>query len=170
MGIRLAPRRDPESKGVRLEDHRFPVRRIEGAARQDLQFVADTGEDFPQRSRSGLPPIRRAVSSTRLSDQCPIRAVYKGVKNHKASRDRAEMDKSEQTDTQATDNRSDLTSRFKLIFSTVTALTVLALILSVLLAALGGDSEQVTAAAEACSTTYKMGFGAIVGLIGGRVA
>lgn len=80
------------------------------------------------------------------------------------------MDKSEQTDTQATDNRSDLTSRFKLIFSTVTALTVLALILSVLLAALGGDSEQVTAAAEACSTTYKMGFGAIVGLIGGRVA
>ncbi|MCG0284848.1 hypothetical protein [Streptomyces sp. PSAA01] len=40
----------------------------------------------------------------------------------------------------------------------------------VLLAAFGGDSEQVKAAAEACSTTYMMGFGAIVGLIGGKVA
>jgi hypothetical protein len=60
--------------------------------------------------------------------------------------------------------------RFKLIFSTVAALTVLALILTVLLAAFGGDSEQVKAAAEASSTTYKMGFGAIVGLIGGRAA
>jgi hypothetical protein len=50
----------------------------------------------------------------------------------------------------------------------VAALTALALILTVMLAAFGGDSEQVKAAAEACSTTYKMGFGAIVGLIGGR--
>ena len=58
---------------------------------------------------------------------------------------------------------SDLTPRFKLIFSTVTALTVMALIFNVLLAAFGGDSEQVKAAAEACSTTYQMGFGAIVG-------
>lgn len=63
-----------------------------------------------------------------------------------------------------------MTPRFKLIFSTVTALTVMALILNVLLAAFGGDSEQVQAAAEACSTTYMMGFGAIVGLIGGQVA
>jgi hypothetical protein len=47
---------------------------------------------------------------------------------------------------------------------------VLALILTVLLAAFGGDSEQVKVAAETCSTTYKMGFGAIVGLIGGRAA
>lgn len=67
------------------------------------------------------------------------------------------------------ESKSDLTPRFKLIFSTVAALTFLALILDVLLAAFGGDSEQVKAAAEACSTTYKMGFGAIVGLIGGRV-
>lgn len=43
------------------------------------------------------------------------------------------------------------------------ALTVLALILNVLLAMFGDGSEQVQAAAEACSTTYKMGFGAIVG-------
>ena len=68
------------------------------------------------------------------------------------------------------ENKSDLTPRFKLIFSTVAALTVLALISNVLLAMFGDGSEQVQAAAEACSTTYKMGFGAIVGLIGGRVA
>lgn len=67
------------------------------------------------------------------------------------------------------ENKSDLTPRFKLIFSTVAALTILSLILNVVLAAFGSDSEQVRAAAEACSTTYKMGFGAIVGLIGGKV-
>lgn len=48
------------------------------------------------------------------------------------------------------------------------ALTVLALLLNVLLAVFGSDSDQVKAAAETCSTTYKMGFGAIVGLIGGK--
>lgn len=64
---------------------------------------------------------------------------------------------------------ADRMPHFKLIFSTVAALTVLAMILNVLLAALGSESEQVRAAAEACSTTYKMGFGAIVGLIGSRV-
>lgn len=68
------------------------------------------------------------------------------------------------------DNKSDLIDRFDLIFSTVAALTVLALILNVLLAVFGGDSPQVKAAAEACSMTYMMGFGAIVGLIGGKVA
>lgn len=57
---------------------------------------------------------------------------------------------------------------FKLIFSTVVALTVLALLLNLLLAVFGNDSHQIRAVAETCSTTYKMGFGAIVGLIGGR--
>lgn len=66
-------------------------------------------------------------------------------------------------------DKSDLTPRFKLVFLTVVTLTVLALILNVVLAAFGGDSEQVRAASEACSTTYKMGFEAIVGLISGRV-
>ena len=82
---------------------------------------------------------------------------------------RARTDEPDQKSIRTPENKSDLTPRFKLIFSTVAALTVLALILNVLLAMFGGDSEQVKAAAEACSTTYKMGFGAIVGLIGGRV-
>jgi hypothetical protein len=83
-------------------------------------------------------------------------------------RNRARSVEPEQKRIRTPDSGADLTPRFKLIFSTVAALTVLALILTVLLAALGGGSEQVMAAAEACSTTYKMGFGAIVGLIGGR--
>ena len=57
---------------------------------------------------------------------------------------------------------------FRLIFATVVALTVLALILNVFLSIAGGDSEQVRTAVETCSTTYKMGFGAIVALLGSR--
>lgn len=58
------------------------------------------------------------------------------------------------------------TPHFRLIFITVVALTVLALLLNVLLAVFGGDSEMVQSVVETCSTTYKMGFGAIVGLTG----
>jgi hypothetical protein len=60
------------------------------------------------------------------------------------------------------------TGHFELVFATVVGLTLIALLLSVLLALAGGDSEQAARAAEACTTTYKMGFGAIVGLICGR--
>lgn len=63
-----------------------------------------------------------------------------------------------------------LTPRFKLVYSTVVALTLLALALNVLLALVGGDSDHISAAAEACSTTSKMGFGAIVALMGHRQA
>ena len=90
------------------------------------------------------------------------------MENQDPDRNRARSVEPEQKRIRTSDNEADLTPRFKLIFSTVAALTALALILTVLLAAFGGDSEQVKAAAEACSTTYKMGFGAIVGLIGGR--
>jgi hypothetical protein len=54
------------------------------------------------------------------------------------------------------------------IFLTVAAFTLVALILHVLLAIFGNDSQQTQAAAEAISTTYKMGFGAIVRLLGRR--
>ena len=66
--------------------------------------------------------------------------------------------------------QGQLTPRFKLVYWTLVALTLLALALNVLLALVGGDSDQVRAAAEACSTTYKMGFGAIVGLTTQRLA
>jgi hypothetical protein len=56
--------------------------------------------------------------------------------------------------------------RFTLIFITVVALTLLTLILNVVLALIGGDTEAVETASETCSTTYKMGFGAIVALLG----
>jgi hypothetical protein len=92
------------------------------------------------------------------------------VENQGPGRNRARSVEPKQKRIRTPDNEADLTPRFKLIFSTVAALTVLALILTVLLAVFGGDSEQVKAAAEACSTTYKMGFGAIVGLMGGRAA
>ena len=64
--------------------------------------------------------------------------------------------------------QGQLTPRFKLIYSTLVALTLLALALNVLLALVGGDSDQIRTAAETCSTTYKMGFGAIVGLLSHR--
>jgi hypothetical protein len=92
------------------------------------------------------------------------------VENQHPGRIRARRAQPEPDSVRTPENKSDLTPRFKLVFSTVAALTVLALILNVLLAMFGDGSEQVKAAAEACSTTYKMGFGAIVGLIGGRVA
>ena len=61
--------------------------------------------------------------------------------------------------------QGQLTPRFKLVYSTLFALTLLALALHVLLAMVGGDLDQIRTATETCSTTYKMGFGAIVALI-----
>ena len=66
--------------------------------------------------------------------------------------------------------QGQLTPRFKLIYSTVVILTLLALALNVLLAIVGDDSDQIKNVTEACSTTYKMGFGAIVALMGQRHA
>ena len=61
-----------------------------------------------------------------------------------------------------------LTPRFKLTYSTLVALTLLALALNVLLALVGDDSDQIRTTTEVCSTTYKMGFGAIVGMMSHR--
>ena len=66
--------------------------------------------------------------------------------------------------------QGQLTPRFKLIYATLVALTLLALALHVLLALVGGDSDQIRTVTETCSTTYKMGFGAIVGLLMQRQA
>lgn len=53
-------------------------------------------------------------------------------------------------------------------FLTVSGLTVLSLAVSVYLAVVPQQSEEVKRLIETCSTTWKLGFGALVGLIGGK--
>lgn len=91
-----------------------------------------------------------------------------GVDRRDLDRARAQRDELGRGRIRTSDKEPGAVPHFKLIFCTVVALTVLALSLNVLLAVFGSDSDQVRAVAETCSTTYKMGFGAIVGLIGGR--
>lgn len=61
-----------------------------------------------------------------------------------------------------------LSPAFKLAVAIVTGLTVLSLAASIFLALDPRKSEQINGLIETCSTTYKMGFGALVGLIGGK--
>jgi hypothetical protein len=90
------------------------------------------------------------------------------VDSRDLNRARAQRDDLKRGRIRTPGDESGAAPHFKLIFTTVVALTVLALLLNVLLAVFGSDSDQVKAAAETCSTTHKMGFGAIVGLIGGK--
>ena len=58
---------------------------------------------------------------------------------------------------------------FLVVFLSVLGLTVLSLVLGTFLAtAVVQPSEEIKRLIETCSTTWKLGFGAIVGLIGGR--
>jgi hypothetical protein len=62
-----------------------------------------------------------------------------------------------------------LTPAFKLVFLTVLGLTMTALILNVILVVLLSDpNDQAKSLIDTCSTIAKAGFGAIVGLIGGK--
>jgi hypothetical protein len=54
------------------------------------------------------------------------------------------------------------------VFLTVLLLTLVSLGVSVYLAIRPDPSEEVKRLIETCSTTWKLGFGAIVGLIGGK--
>ena len=62
----------------------------------------------------------------------------------------------------------DLTPTFKLIFFTVLFLTILSLAVSLFLVTRQDLTEDGKRLAETCSTTWKMGFAAIVGLIAGK--
>ncbi len=59
---------------------------------------------------------------------------------------------------------------FKLIFLTVASLTALSLLIMCIVAMSGVDSDSSANLLDAVSTTFKMGFGAIIGLIGGKAA
>jgi hypothetical protein len=66
-----------------------------------------------------------------------------------------------------------LTPTFKLVFLAVLGITVLAMILGCSLAMVGFGAKgrpdpNLTAAMQACITTWKLGFGAIIGLLGGK--
>ena len=61
------------------------------------------------------------------------------------------------------------TAWFRMVFLSVLGLTVLSLLTSAALATMVSEpSEEVKRLIETCSTTWKLGFGAIVGLIGGK--
>jgi hypothetical protein len=62
-----------------------------------------------------------------------------------------------------------LPSVFKLVFLCMIGLTLLSLAVTLfLLIRFNAPSEDVKRFIETCSTTWKMGFGAVVGLFGGK--
>lgn len=65
-------------------------------------------------------------------------------------------------------NGLNLTPAFKLVFLTVTVLTVFSLAVSIYVASKDNPSDLAKALFDTCSTTWKMGFGAIIGLVGGK--
>lgn len=58
---------------------------------------------------------------------------------------------------------------FKLVLFVVVGFTILSLACSILLAIFGPQTEEVARLVEACATMYKVGGGAIMGLLGGKV-
>ncbi len=63
---------------------------------------------------------------------------------------------------------TDKKKHFKLIFLVVLTLTIISLIIAVILALNEIESPRVQSLFETCSTCWKMGFGALIGLVGGH--
>ena len=64
-----------------------------------------------------------------------------------------------------------LTPTFKLVFLSVLSITLISLVLNLILVlVLDHPSNEAKNLMETCSTIVKAGFGAIVGLIGGKAA
>jgi hypothetical protein len=62
----------------------------------------------------------------------------------------------------------DLTPRLKLVFVSLLCLTLVSLGVSVAFVFSPNPSDDTRRLVETCSTTFKMGFGAVVGLLGGK--
>lgn len=69
----------------------------------------------------------------------------------------------------AADRTVTIAPAFKLVLLIVLALSVLSYVGSVLLALLAPPTDQTNNLIEAGSTIYKIGCGAIIGLLGGKV-
>jgi len=61
-----------------------------------------------------------------------------------------------------------LTPTFKLVFLSVLAITVLSMIVGCCLVVASVESEPAKALMTTCLSTFKLGFGAIIGLLGGK--
>ena len=61
-----------------------------------------------------------------------------------------------------------LSPTFKLVFVSVLGLTILCLIIGCSLVGLGVKSDEGKVLFELCTTAFKLGFGAIIGLVGGK--
>jgi len=61
-----------------------------------------------------------------------------------------------------------LSPTFKLVFVSILGLTILCLIIACSLVGLGIKSEESKVLFDLCATTFKLGFGAIIGLVGGK--
>jgi hypothetical protein len=57
---------------------------------------------------------------------------------------------------------------FKLVFIAVLSITILSMFVTCFLVALHNDTDQGKALFELCASICKMGFGAMVGLLGGK--
>jgi hypothetical protein len=61
-----------------------------------------------------------------------------------------------------------LSPAFKMVFLGVLTITVLSMLITCTLVALNNETAQGKALFELCASICKMGFGAIVGLLGGK--
>jgi len=61
-----------------------------------------------------------------------------------------------------------LTPTFKLVFLSVLGITVLSMMIGCYLVTVHAESDAGKALMTTCMTTFKLGFGAIIGLLGGK--
>lgn len=64
---------------------------------------------------------------------------------------------------------TDISPSFKLIFAAVFTITVVCLLINLFIVLVAPDSAGAQSLADTCSTAFKLGFGAMVGLVGGKV-